>query len=310
MSLKSLSILIDNVREATEEQDINATTGIRDNEVIRFLNQGQNIIFRKIIKESQKLYSKSVLIPVTPDQKEVEMPPDIYAQNRLMDIKFIYNNIIYQVNSASEKEDLYTTRSIPYKYYRRDNKIVLIPDAGYAGNLQVTYIYKLPELGLKSASIDSVTTLNNEITSLVFNVTSDVVDSIELNKYTRFSVVDREGRVKMANIKFDFINTGSGEVTITPGFTFLPTESIAAGDTVIAGPYNSTHSYLESDVEEYIVEYATLKLLQRQGSSEVGVQAQLLLALEADIMAVYNRIEDDIREIPILDNSNDDSWNF
>lgn len=310
MSYKSISLLIDNVREATEEKDINATTGIQDPEVIRLLNQGQNIIYRKIIKESQKLYSKSTNIPIVAGQKEVSMPNDIYAQNRLADIKFLMKDVIYQVKSASEKEDISTAKAIPYKYYRRNNKIVLIPASLYSGDLQITYIHKIPELGKKAASISSVTTLNNAITSLVLNVTTEEVNSEALNQFTRFSVVDREGVVKMSNIKFDSINTATGAVTISSGFTFLPTESISVGDTVVAGPFSSTHSYLESDVEEYVVEYAVLKILQRQGSVEVATQAEVLRALELDIMEVYKRIEDDIREIPILDNSNDDSWNW
>ena len=308
MSLKSITILIDNVREATEEKDINATTGIQDAEVIRFLNQGQNIIYRKIIKESQKLFSKATLLPVVADQKEVSMPSDIYAQNRLMDIKYVLDGVIYQVSSASEKEDIYTTKAIPYKYYRRNNKIVLIPAALKSANLQVTYIYKIPELSKKAASIESVTTVGNTITSLVLNVSTDQVDDLALNLYTRFSVVDREGVVQMSNIKFDSINTASGEVIITPGFEFLPTELIAAGNTIVPGPFNSTHSQLETDVEEYIIEYATLKILQRQGSSEVAVQAELLVRLEDDIMQVYKVIEDDIREIPVL--STEDPWGY
>lgn len=309
MSHKSLQILINDVREATEESDFNSSTGIQDSEFIRFLNQGQNLIYRKIISKSQKLFSKTIDIPIASEQKTLAMPKDIYAKNRITDIKFIESDVIYQVQAASEKEDLFFRSATPSSYYRRNNEIVFIPAPRRSGEMRLSYIYKIPDLAFKAASVGSVVLENSTITSLNFNVTTDDINSDALTQFTRFSIVDEEGNVKMSNIKFTAIDTGSGLVTIDPSFTFNSNESISVGDIVVPGPLSSTHSALESDVEEYIVEYATLKILQRQGSAETATQAQVLLALESDIMDVYGRIDDDTRRIPLIqDRSEDFDW--
>lgn len=309
MSHKSLTVLINDVREATEEKDFNASTGIQDSEFIRFLNQGQNLIYRKIISKSQKLFSKTVDIPIAAEQKTIAMPKDIYAKNRITDVKYIESDLIYQVHAASEKEDLFYRSATPSRYYRRNNEIVFIPQPYRSGTIKLSYINKIPDLALKAASVGAVTLTTDTISSLTLDVTTDEVDSTALTQFTRFSVVDEEGNVKMSNIKFTDLDTGSGVVTVDPSYTFISGETIEVGDIVVPGPLSSTHSALESDVEEYIVEYATLKILQRQGSAETATQAQVLLALEADIMDVYGRIDDDTRKIPIIqDRSEDFDW--
>jgi hypothetical protein len=309
MSLRSITNLIEQARTAASELDNSDTTGVSDIEIIRYLNQGQNIIYRKMISKSQKLFSKTLEIPVNVDQKIINMPKDIYAQNRVTDLKYIESECIYQIHAGTEKDDLWFRSAIPTRYFRRNNEIVLVPPPCRAGTIRLSYIYKIPELNKKAGSIESVTTDGLTITSLVANVSSDSLDDTELLKFTRFSIVDREGVVKMSNIKYDSLDTATGIITISPDFSFLVTESIAVGDIIVAGPLASTNSALESDVEEYVIEYAILKLLQKQGSAEVATQAQLLLALEDDIMTVHNRIDDDIKTISLThDDSNDFDW--
>jgi hypothetical protein len=310
MSLRPITNLIEQARIAASELDNTDTTGVSDIEIVRYLNQGQNIIYRKIISKSQKLFSKTVEIPIAASQKLVDMPKDIYAQNRITDVKYVESEYIYQIHAGTEKDDLWNRPAIPVRYFRRNNQIVLVPQPLQAGTIRLSYIYKIPELNKKAGTIADVTTSSNTITLLEADIVTDTLDTLELLKFTRFSVVDKEGNVKMSNIKYDSANPTTGVITITPGFTFdTATESIAVGDTIVAGPYSSTFSALEADVEEYVVEYAILKLLQKQNSSEVVAQAELLRALEDDIMNIHNKIDDDIKSMSLTnDDSNDFDW--
>ena len=294
MSYKSLTILLDEVRTSAEEKDFSSTTGITDAEVIRFLNQGKNIIYRKLINASQNLFTKKISYNIARDQKEVTLPYDIYGKNRILDVKVFENDCAYQVKYATEKHDIRSSVGRPTKYYRLSDSIRLIPKNDESRTLELTYIVNIPRLDKKAASVDSVTILDNVITALTFNTSTDSVNLTELDKYVQFTVVNRKGQIKAANIEFDSIDSGTGVVTLTAGQTLSAGETIAPGDIVVPGPYSSTHSGLELDVEEYAIEYAVMRLFQRSGSNEIGSQAQLVIQLENSIMETYSNISDDV----------------
>lgn len=308
MSYKSVDILIDDARTSAEEKDFSATTGISDLEVLRHLNQGKNIIYRKLINLSQNIFSKSVTIPITKDQKTVPMPIDIYGKNRIRDVKILENGNIYQLKYATEKHDLYKNAARPIKYYRQADAIQLVPTNSKDRMLQLTYIYSLPTLDKVSAFVGSVSIVDNIITSLVLDNTKPI-NFDQLNKFTSISIVNRKGEAKASAIDIEEIDPATGIVTVSSDFVLRPGETISINDAVMAGPFTSTHTGLSVDVEEYIVEYAIMKMLQRQGSAELAAQAQLVLALETSITDTYSNIADDVPSILVTD-FDSDGWSW
>lgn len=307
MGYKNVLTLIDEARVTAEEKDVSATTGVHDDEVIRYLNQGKNIIYRKLLKQSQSLFSKKKVVNLEGGQKEVSMPIDIYAKNRIRDIKLIDNNVKKTLKYVTEKHDLFTSPGRPFKYYRQSNSIQLIPANSTGGrSLEITYIYGLPTLDKIGGSVGSVSIVDGQIISLALD-TGVYLDLTKLSQFPQISICDRKGEVKAANI--DVLNIDSnGVITVDPNFRLQSDEDIQVGYSVMAGPFTSTMSGLENDVEEYIVEYATLRMLQRQGSAEMASQAQLVLSLENSILDTYSNISDDTPSVLVQDYDSDGWW--
>lgn len=307
MGYKNVLTLIDEARVTAEEKDVSATTGVHDDEVIRYLNQGKNIIYRKLLKQSQSLFSKKKVVNLEGGQKEVSMPIDIYAKNRIRDIKLIDNNVKKTLKYVTEKHDLFTSPGRPFKYYRQSNSIQLIPANSTGGrSLEITYIYGLPTLDKIGGSVGSVSIVDGQIISLALD-TGVYLDLTKLSQFLQISICDRKGEVKAANI--DVLNIDSnGVITVDPNFRLQSDEDIQVGYSVMAGPFTSTMSGLENDVEEYIVEYATLRMLQRQGSAEMASQAQLVLSLENSILDTYSNISDDTPSVLVQDYDSDGWW--
>jgi hypothetical protein len=308
MSYKSVTLLIDEARTSAEEKDFSATTGITEDEVLRHLNQGKNIIYRKLINMSQNLFTKVKEVSLEAGQKTVVLPFDIYGKNRILDVKVLEGQVVYQVKAASEKHDIFSELGRPQKYYRMSNSIQLIPANSSFNSrvLKLSYVAALPKLSKQAAKVLSLTITDGVITDFLLD-TSIIIESNELNKYTSISVCDRNGNIKAYDIPFDNIDSATGIVTVTSGFVLPTDEIIEAGDVVVSGPFSSTHTGLEIDVEEYCIEYAIFKMLQRQGSAEVATQAQLVIQLENSIMETYSNISDDVVS-PLVQGFRSDGW--
>jgi hypothetical protein len=124
-------------------------------------------------------------------------------------------------------------------------------------------------------------------------------------------VVDREGNLKMQNIKFDSVDSTTGIFTISSDFVYAEGETIDAGDTIVVGPYSSTHPLIDDYVEKYLISYATMKMLQRDGAVEVAQQTQVLLAMEQEIVDSYSTVSHDIQLIQdVSQNYFNDDWEY
>jgi hypothetical protein len=210
---------------------------------------------------------------------------------------------LYERNSGSNGN--------PIKYIRKAGAFLVVPvPTSSTGQLRVTYAHKLQKIDLRRGTVASVTLTTSVVSALTMEVSSDVVDSTELDKFTRISIVNEEGVVQMRNIKVTNIDASTGVVTVDSSFAFESGETITAGDYVVAGDYSSTHVQLDEMVERYLIAYCTLKILHRD-SAVADMQSQLMLVteMENDILDAYAEISDDIMEIPDII-SYDDDWSF
>ena len=112
----------------------------------------------------------------------------------------------------------------------------------------------------------------------------------------------------MDNILLSSIDSSvSYAATLTPDstHTYESGETIAVGDYVVSGAYTSTHPELGEEVERYLQSYAVWKVLKRDSSVDSTEAIQELGEIEADILASYADLGDDIQEIPVINNDDD-----
>jgi hypothetical protein len=315
MTSRYISYLIEDVRLSTENTDFSDTIGIKDTEFLRFLNDGQQRIQNTIVQQHPQVFLKEKTVSVTGDQEAYSLPIDAYLGNKVSQVEFnpqsTGKEYFYPLRPASLFERDSGSNGDPIKYIRQTGKILLIPipDAS-VGQLRYNYVQKLPRLALRRGSVSSVTldSNTNTVTALSLDVSTDSVDTNELSKWTRVSIVDEEGNVKMKNIKVTNVDGSTGVVSVDPSFSYEDGETIGVGNYIVEGSYSSTHVLLDEMVERYLIAYATFKILQRDSNiTDLQVQQNVLLEMESEIAEAYAEISDDIMEIPQII-SYDDDW--
>jgi hypothetical protein len=315
-----VSYLIDDVRQSTENTDFSDTIGIPDSEFLRFLNDAQFRIQNLIVQQHPSVFLEEYTTDIVGNQESYSLPNNAFIGNKVTQVEYTAQSAgtsyYYPLRPGAlyERSPGPSARAglgYPRKYIRRSGQIMLTPiPTSSTGKLRITYTRKLPKLDLRRGSISAVTldSATSTITTLTMNVSTDTVDSTQLDKFTRLSIVDEEGNVKMSNIKYTAINSSTGEVTVDSNFTYQSGETISVGNYVVAGNYSTTHVQLDDLVERYLIAYATLKILQRDSNvTDLATQQNILLAMEQDILAAYADVMDDIYEIPDII-SDDDAW--
>lgn len=299
--------LIKEVRLETENEDVTDTTGIKDKEFVRYLNDAQDRIHSLIVKQHNKIFLVEKEIDAIKGTYEYSLPKDIHMSNMVAAVEY---------SDTRDEDDYYELESAPLSYrtseegspsyyIRKNGKILLSPAPNEAGKIRISYIRKPRRLAKRAASIASVTTSGSSITSLFLDVSTNTIDSEALSRYNYFTVVDRDGEVLMSGVEFDAINTTTGEVTITSGFEFESGETIPVGAYIVPGKYSSTHTALPESVERYLKAYCAWKIMKRDSSVDYSEQQEELLAMESEIVDAYADISDDIHRIPEI---NEDDW--
>ena len=305
--------LIDEIRNHTENEDFSNSIGIKDAEFIRFINDAQYRIHSLIVQQHQDSFLKEKEIDVVASTEAYSLPSDIYLNNRIRHVfyKDTSNDKDYYLlkpATLNNRQPGYT--GYPSYYIRTADKILLNPvPAQSNAKIKLYYTRMLPRVDKRRARVGAVTLDNatNSITSLSFNITTESIDIDALEKRNFFSVIDRNGNIKMKDIEYDSIDTGTGVVTITNGFTYEDGESISVDDYIVPGKNSATHLDLPESIERYVIAYTSWKILKRDSSVDSSEAIQELSEMESEIVASYANLQGDIYEIPLI-NDDIDGW--
>lgn len=307
--------IIDDIRNHTENNEFSDSIGIADSEFLRFLNDAQYRIHNLITLQHPAVFLEESVSNVVSQQESYALPTFAMLQNKITAVEYSHSGLAKDyaiVRPATLRQRWAGAYGHPKHYYRKSATLYLNPvPQNSSAKIRVTYIKSIPRLDKRRGSVSSVTldSSTNSISALSLNVSTDTVDSTELDKHTRFCIVDEEGNVKMRNIKFTAIDTTTGVVTIDSSFTYASGETITAGNYVVAGANSSTHSILDDMVERYLIAYTSAKIFHRDSSADLAAAMQELSAMEDDIVQSYADITDDIIEIPEII-SVDDEWSW
>ena len=315
---KFIDSIIDEARESTENEEFDAVVGLSEEEILKFINQGQNRLHSKIVAQHPMVFFAEKTYNVAANQEAYTIPEHkAFLKNKVAQVEF---------STSSSADDYYPLRPTslynrdtgtsgnPDFYIRRGGEILLLgtPSAA-SGLIRLTYVRKVMKLDkrrglVKAVTLDSGT---STVTNLEINyVNGSTVDSGQLAKDTRITVVDKYGNIKMENILLSSIDSSvsyDATLSIDSSFTYDSGETIAADDYVISGAYSTTHLELGPEVERYLQVYTEYKILKRDSSIDSQEAFAELSEIERDIVASYADISSDIIEIPII-NDDEDSW--
>jgi len=304
--MKNVKYLIEEIREATENQDFSEFTGIKDREILRYLNDAQERLQSEIVKTSPKVFTKELVYDVD-GRRLYDLPYDIFMGNKITDVKYRYSaNDVWERMEPDyvanlDDIDYYDVR--PETYIRISGQVSLRP-MPTRGQFRLTYVASVPKLDIQRGLIDSISVVNGEITAL--SLDESTADFIELERDSYISIINRHGDILQDQIKFDDIDPITGDVTLSSNVLTESDASTLLQGRVVIGKKASTHSQMDEIVERYIMGYTKMKIFQRDGSSEFMIQSQLVQEMEREIKESYGVISDDILKIPDIDRSFDE----
>ncbi|MHA2065574.1 MAG: phage adaptor protein [Candidatus Thorarchaeota archaeon] len=274
--MRNLSLLITQSRRNTENEDFSADRGIGDEEFIEYFNNAQDRIQALIQAGFPDVFQEDTIIDAVSGQEEYAIPTDAFLGTRIDMVEYSDSGAteeFYELKKASKRERTTGLNANPSFYIRRNQSILLQPKPESSGKIRITYQKKLPKLDVRRATVLTATLSATAITALTLD-TSVAIDDVGLLEENFITVIDKNGLIKMKNIPIDAIDTGTGIVTVTAGFTFQTGETIVPGDFLLRGTESSTHSQLPDNVERY---------------------------LETDIVDSFSVPDGDVNYVPILD---------
>lgn len=295
--------VIEDIREAINEEEFSDTIGFSNQNFLRYLNDAQHRLQAKIQSQYPMVFVQQAEFPLASGSSTIDLPRDAYLGNKIIDVKFasaggqFFKRLKPTYISRLKNE----YRGYPDSYLRKTGKLEIYPKASVGGTVRLNYVQRIPELALRAGTI-----VNSLSGSFFINVATDTPNFEELNKATRYCVVDEEGNIKASHLKLT-INQSTGECTLVNP---LETgEAIDVGDYLLANPYATTHSQFDVSIERYLLSYCSVKMLQQAGSNELAEESATLGVMEKEIVDTYADITGDFITIPNIVNPEDD-WDY
>lgn len=304
--------LIDQVRKQTENEEVSATVGISDSEFLQYLNDAQDRLQSVVEATHPAAFVKEKILIAPKDQEKYDLPVDAYKKNAITTVEYSPSSSdddYYHLEQIGLKSRATSIQGFPTSYIRRSGSILLQPRPQSAGLLRLNYVKRINRLDKRRGrvAVSVLNTTNRTITSLELDPASSnpVLDASTLNSENYICIVDRDGKILMANIPIESVNAATGVVTVSAGYTYDLDETLPVGAYAVSGQDTSTHSEFPRMAERYLISYASWKILKRDSSVDYQEQQDELLAMETDIINSFADIDDDVKYVPVLNRWDD-----
>ena len=306
--------LITHIREITENDLLNSSSDISNEEILEYMNEGQYRIQSRIVAQHPRVFIEEVLISAVLNQEEYTLPTNAFLASKILTVEYTTNAnsarpVYHRLQRSYERSRNSHISAVPSHYIFRDKLTTNtssflaspVPNDN-AGQFRITYIRRIDNLDTRRGIVSAVTDSGTQVTALTLDVSGDPpIDSTELGNHDHFCIVNKLGIIQMRNLQFNSIDTSTGVVTLSQNHTYESGESAAIGDYIVAGMDASTHTLLPRELERYVIQFAAWKIFKRDSSADSAEALQELLALEGEILESYTEINEDIAEIAITE---------
>lgn len=289
MGTRRLEEMITDARAQAYSEDFSLTEGWDDNVVARLFNLGLNQLYHAITQITNPANVEEVSIDVVSGTQSYDIPLDVFMAIRLMDVRFQWGTQAYDfvtLRQGDIQDRFDYPINIPDYYCIRDGKILLspTPNTTKSDALIINYQKRMRSVDVRRGLLASKTDTPVTIT-LSFTATSQKDANMQTNaesvldKIDYICLVDRDGAPIVSQIPVNNYNTSTQVVTAETTYSFPADEltaldaAIAAGTAiyVVSGIYASSHSELDSQSEDYLIEYVISRLLRLQSNTgEMG----------------------------------------
>lgn len=300
--MRRIDQLVTLVRKLTENTTFSEGVGISDEEIIQAINDGQDRILSQIQLAHPKIFIKELEVQAVSGQQSYSMPTDCYLSTRLERVEFSQSGRpqeYYNLRAVERWERDQFATGLPYSYIRQDQELFLQPTPQAAGLIRLTYQRAIPKLDKRRATVSSAVLTGNEITTLTLDSTLSI-DNEAIIDEGYICIVDKDGRIKMQAIPVDDVNTTSGLVTVSAGFTFESGETIPTGSYAVLGKFSTTTSQLPEVCEKYLIQCGVWKVQKRDSSGDSQEARDEKLEMEDEIISAFSQADTDVHRIPLI----------
>lgn len=274
--MKRTEYLVTELRNSTDNAQAN---GVKDAEIISYLNYGQKLIQNIIFKVNPKadIFKKKVLYSYD-SSGEYTLPDDIFAQNSISSVEYLSGDLYLPMDRVNENEK---GRS---GYYTEDKKVIVVGFTNY--DLRVTCFRELPRMDKRWGKVASL------IPGTSITLTGNDTNASTVDDY--ISVVDKFGAQILGDI---FIDVYTGGVWSTSNLL----TGVTSSHYVCMGENSVNASELPNACETYLLDYARQRIYTRNNYEDGNKQVYFTDSQRSDLADLFKNNQKDAVFMPITD---------
>ena len=325
MSTRRAEEIIAAARSLSYSENYSLTEGWDNNVVVNILNLGLDKLYMAITEIDNPANIEEYTQDVVAAQQSYDIPIEVQLYVRIMDARFIWGTQAYEFITLRQgmiQDRLNYPINVPDTYCIRDGKVLLSPAPSItkADALVINYQKRMRSLDIRRGRVVS-RTLDPFTVTLSYTATSekdaDLRENAEsvLDKIDYCCIVDVHGLPIMNAIPIYNYDFDTQVINALPDFIPNPLE-LAALDVAIAdgallyvtqGIYSSTNSELDSQCEDFLIEYIVKRLLRLQSNTsetaEAAIEEQQVLSRLVNAYRRYRPTQYPIRFVQNFRNS-------
>jgi hypothetical protein len=287
--MRELSYLISDVREQTDNEDVN---GVSDKEIIRYFNDGLKSIQAIVFKNNPlcSYFQKSTIFQSPVAGMSFDLPSDCYAFNAVSFVEALSDASINDLYMALERcfqEDQNNFQG----WFTRNKQIVFTgtKDISIGYQARAWYFYRLPKVDKVWATVSS---------KLGQVLTISVLDD-------KFSTIDRKITIVNPTTREVKVKGLTYSVTTPTTITIVGDVSlISNGDLILMGEDASLTMDLPDEVEPYLLDYVAKRIYSRNNYALDAAKVDFFTADDrANITAIFADASQSLQRSPITDTS-------
>jgi hypothetical protein len=273
--MRRTEYLLTELRNSTDNKEAN---GIKDAELISYLNYGQKLIQNIIFASNPKadIFKKKVSYSYV-ESGEYDLPSDIFAENAVSLVEYKNGEYYCPISRIDEAEKV-------SGYYTEDKKVIVRGFANF--DIRVTCFRELPRMDKRWGKVSGV------VPGVSLGLTDNDENASTVDDYC--TAVDKFGAQILAGI---FIDEYSGA-------TWNTTNALTGVDTdhyVCMGENSVNASLLPVACETYLMDYARQRVFTRNNYDDANKQQYFTEKQQADIAELFKSNQKDILYPPITD---------
>ncbi len=283
--LKEIAFLINDVREQTDNTDIN---GVKDREFIRYFNDGVKSIQAMIFKNNPLCsyhQASAVLTAQVANARVFDLPADVFGDNAvsMVEISSDGGTCWSPLDRAWAEEG-----DTILGWFTRNKQVYITGRKDVAVSFQVRawYFQRLPRFDKAWATVTGVA--GQVITMTVLDA-----DFYKVDRY--ISIYTALGVLRKANLSY--VKTSDTTITVVGDLT-----GVVNTDVILMGAKSTLVVDLPEEVEPYLMDYVAQRVVGRNNYTEDWNKMNFWTSEErANIIAIFADASQAETRLPITD---------